>query len=197
MRDLVLALGFGLLLPMGASATSFTYSAALDGPSEFPPVSSEGTGTATVVYDDVLHTLSVSATFDGLTGNTTAAHIHCCVSPGAANPVAGVATTVPSFPGFPLGVTSGTYSEAFDLTQADSWNAAFITANGATPAGAEAALAAALAAGQAYFNIHSSFAPGGEIRGFLVPEPSAALLLGAGLLTLARARGRISILNAR
>lgn len=40
-----------------------------------------------------------------------------------------------------------------------------------TPAAAEARLAAAIAAGeQAYFNIHTSSFPGGEIRSFLLPQ---------------------------
>jgi hypothetical protein len=49
-------------------------------------------------------------------------------------------------------------------------------------AGAEAALALGLAEGKAYLNIHTSFAPGGEIRGFLneVPEPASLALLGVG-----------------
>jgi len=187
MRHLVLALGFALVLPAAALAVPVTYTAVLDGPSEFPAVVSAGTGTATVVYDSALHTLAVSAAFSGLTGTTTVAHIHCCVSPSAPVPTADVATTTPTFPGFPAGVTAGTYSQTFDLTEASSWNAAFVTAQGSI-ANAEAALAAALAAGESYFNIHSSFATGGEIRGFLVPEPSAALLLGAGLVALGRLR---------
>ena len=57
----------------------------------------------------------------------------------------------------------------------------------------EAALLAALDNGQAYLNIHSSFAPGGEIRGFLqpVPEPGELAMLSVGLpllLVLARRR---------
>jgi hypothetical protein len=37
---------------------------------------------------------------------------------------------------------------------------------------------------QAYFNIHSQVAPGGEIRGFITvtPEPSTLALFAAGLL---------------
>jgi len=54
-----------------------------------------------------------------------------------------------------------------DLTQASSWNPAFVTANGGTVGGAEAALAAGLNAGHAYLNIHTTMFPGGEISGFL------------------------------
>jgi hypothetical protein len=97
-----------------------------------------------------------------------------------------VATTTPSFPGFPLGVTSGTFDNTFDLTQASSYNPAFITAEGGTVPAAEAALENALLAGETYINIHTTNFPNGEIRGFLsaVPEPStwAMMLLGfAGL----------------
>jgi len=40
-----------------------------------------------------------------------------------------------------------------------------MSGHGGTAAGAEAALVGGLAAGQAYFNIHTSPFPGGEIRG--------------------------------
>ena len=103
--------------------------------------------------------------------------------------MAGVATQVPSFTGFPTGVTSGTFSQTLDLTLASSWNASFITTHGGTPASAEAALVGGLAAGEAYFNIHTMQFPGGEIEGFLTPVPEAsstglALFGFAGLLAL-------------
>jgi hypothetical protein len=82
----------------------------------------------------------------------------------------------------------------FDLTLAGSWNPAYVTANGGTAAGAETALAAALAAGKSYFNIHSTVEPGGEIRGFLqlIPEPTTVSLASAGVATaLLLARKRI------
>lgn len=94
-----------------------------------------------------------------------------------------VATTVPTFPGFPLGVTTGTYLQTFDLTLASTYNPAFITAHGGTVAGAQAAFIAGLTSGQTYLNIHTVQFPGGEIRGQLqaVPEPATLLLLGTGI----------------
>jgi hypothetical protein len=49
-------------------------------------------------------------------------------------------------------------------------------------------------AGRAYFNIHTSFAPGGEIRGFLapVPEPAVLSLLGVGICAISLRRRRRS-----
>jgi len=70
---------------------------------------------------------------------------------------------------------------------ASSYNPTFVTASGGTTADAEAALTAAMAAGESYWNVHSSSFTGGEIRGFLVavPEPSSAVLLGIGGWALA------------
>lgn len=167
-------LAAGLLLSVSqASAAIFTFTTTLTGANEFPPNASPGTGNASVSWDDVSHMMAVSANFAGLTGTTTASHIHCCVSPAAVTPTAIVATTLPSFPFFPLGVTSGTFTETFDMTQASSYNPAFITLNGGTAAGAEAALLAGLHAGMAYLNIHTTLFPTGEIRGFFAEVPTA------------------------
>jgi hypothetical protein len=151
----------------------------MDGPSESPPNASPGTGFAIVDIDTEAHTMDVHAEFSGLLAPTTVAHIHCCVDPDG---VAGVATTTPTFPGFPAGVMAGIYDHLLDLTDLTSFNAPFVAANGGTAAGAEAALIAGLSAGRAYFNIHTSQFPAGEIRGFLlVPEPGILGLLGLGL----------------
>ena len=47
-----------------------------------------------------------------------------------------------------------------------------------------------IADGKAYWNIHTQTFGGGEIRGFLVPvpEPSSALILGAGAMFVMRRR---------
>jgi len=174
----------------------------LTGPSESPANASPGIGNGTVSYDNVTHLLNLNLTFSGLTGPTTASHIHAPTATSglgseaqaSAALTAGVATTTPTFTGFPLGVTSGVFASILDLTQSTSWNPAYVTANGGTTAGAESAFAAALAAGKAYWNVHTQTFQGGEIRGFAtaVPEPSAIALLGVATLGLVRRRGRRS-----
>jgi hypothetical protein len=186
-------LGAGLAAAMLVASTvqaqPLAFTTSLSGAAEFPPNVSPATGTAWAWYTPSTHTLRVAATFSGLLDVTTAAHIHCCVDPGAATPTASPATQVPSFALFPLGVTSGAFDQTLDLTLASSWNPGFIAANGGTVAGAEAAFATGLNAGDAYFNIHTARpngVPSGEIRGFLtaVPEPSTYVLMSTGLLVL-------------
>jgi hypothetical protein len=161
-----------------AHATLFVYTVIFSSLGE--AASSPGTGNGTVIYDNVAHTLDLSCSFSGLLGTTTASHIHAAtVSPFTGS--AGVATTTPTFALFPLGVTSGSFANVLDLTLASSYNPTYVTANGGTTAGAEAALTTAIANGQAYWNIHTSFAPGGEIRGFLTPVPEPSGLAFAGL----------------
>lgn len=178
-----IALALMLATAQPCSASILVFVAKMDGPSEDPPNASPATGFARVDIDTLLHTMRVQATFEDLVDVTTVAHIHgptLVPGTGTASPM----TTTPTFPGFPVGVTSGVYDETFDLTLATSYRAGFITASGGTTAGAEAALIGALLDGKAYFNVHSSTFPGGEIRGFFhqVPEPSSFVIMGAGAL---------------
>jgi hypothetical protein len=147
---------------------------------ENPPTGSPGTGSATVTIDLAADTMRVEAFFQGLLSTTTAAHIHCCVAPPGN---VGVATTTPSFVGFPLGVMAGSFDQTYDTNSASTFNPLFIMANGGTAASAEAVLFAGLLAGRAYFNIHTSQFGGGEIRGFLqqTPIPGALPLFATGL----------------
>ena len=177
-----------------AQALPITYIVVFSGPAEAPPNASPGTGSATVVFDTTAHTMAIDASFSGLTGTTTASHIHAATT-AAYTGTAGVATQTPTFTGFPLGVTSGTYTHTFDMTLAASYNATFLNSliNGGNALTAEASLAQAAADGKAYFNIHTSAFPGGEIRGFLqpVPEPgSSIVLLGIGVAGLVARRQR-------
>jgi MYXO-CTERM domain-containing protein len=152
-----------------------------------------GSGSVLVDYDDVEHTLRIFATWSGLTGTTTVAHIHCCTSLPQAGTI-GVAVTPGTLPGFPTGLTAGSYlSPVIDLDVAGSFTSGFVsTFGGGTVDGAIAALLAGIEAGTAYFNVHSTAFPGGEIRGFLheVPEPPAWTLALLGVIALAGARRR-------
>jgi CHRD domain len=173
-RGARLAIAVLLSLAHAGYGAVLVYTGTLNGGNQNPVNASPGTGLTTVTYNDVAHSLQVDITFLGLSGATTLSHIHCCV---AAPGNVGIATEVPSFSGFPAGVTSGSYSHLFDLTLAASWNPTF---GGGTPAGAEAALAAGLAAGMSYLNIHTDTFPGGEIRSFLTfSSPVELLRFGA------------------
>ena len=132
-----------LMLAANATATPITYVANLSGATEIPRNDSPGTGSVTAIFDFDAHTLDLHVTFSGLTSGTTAAHIHApTLAPDSGK--AGVATQVPFFINFPIGVISGTYDHTFDTLDASFYNPAFLTANGGTPELAEAVLAQAL-----------------------------------------------------
>ncbi|MES2117041.1 MAG: CHRD domain-containing protein [Pseudomonadota bacterium] len=189
------AAALAMLLSTMTAAHATSQAFLLDGAHEDPPNASTGIGAAVIDFDELMHQLQVTVAYGGLTGTTTAAHIHCCTaSPGSGN--APVATELPSLFGFPLGGHSGAYSHLFDTSLTSSWNPAFIADHGGTTAGAEAALLGGLTSGEAYLNIHSDAYPNGEIRGFVnappVPEPSGLALLAAGLPVMLLARRRRS-----
>ena len=173
------ALLLGILTAAASLAAPITYTASLSGANE-PVPTGASFGFATVTIDTVLHTLLINLNFTGLTGGAaSAAHIHCCVAPNGA---AGVAVPFLNFPS----ASSGNYNSGIlNTALATTFQASFLNTNGGgTAAGAESALAAGLAAGQSYVNIHNAGFPGGEERGFLTPEPSTFGLMSAAVLAL-------------
>jgi hypothetical protein len=184
--SLAVVLMAALILPAPTTyAAPITFASNLTGAAEVPPTGSPGTGFATVVLDPAANTMHVDVTFSNLEAGTTAAHIHCCLpSPGATGLNVGIATMVPTFPGFPLGVTAGTYSHDFSLLDSATYNPAFVTAQGGTITGAAAALVAGIQNSETYLNVHSTLFPNGEIRGILTPEPATLVMLLTGLVAL-------------
>lgn len=163
-----------------AMAHESVYFGQLLGSSEVPVAATPGTGQVRITLDFDLLTMHVEASFSGLLGNVTAAHIHCCTSPGSN---VGVASMTPSFSGFPTGVKAGSYDQTFNMALASSYSTAFITNNGGSAGTAFNALVAGLDAGKAYFNLHTSSFPGGEVRAVLtpVPEPTTSGMALVGL----------------
>lgn len=115
---------------------------------------STATGFASMTYDDTSGLFNWNISWTPLEGNITVAHFHGPAGPGVG---AGVQLNFAAISG---------------LTSPSIGSATIDAGQGAD-----------LLAGLWYINIHSDFAPGGEIRGQVqvVPLPAAAWLLLSGL----------------
>src|SRR5688500_10984822 len=123
------------LLPVSVRAEMFT--AYLTGPQEAPPVSTNGTGYARVLWNESAGTITFTVVFSNLSSAQTASHIHTGAI-GVSGPV-----TI-NFGA--VGGTSGTISGSAAITPAQI---------------------VLLRSHQMYVNVHSGNFGGGEIRGQL------------------------------
>ena len=121
-------------------AAPSSFNITLAGTQEVPSNPSTGLGNLTATYNDVTNVLTFDLVFTGLASPTTVAHFHAPALPGVS------ASPVIAFTGFPVGVTSGSYSNTYVLTAAQETQ---------------------LLTGLWYVNIHTTASPGGEIRGQL------------------------------
>jgi hypothetical protein len=114
-----------------------------------------------VTYDDVTNQLNWTVTWQNLPSGVTNSHFHGPAVPGVS---AGV--VVPQLNGFASPQVGG------PVTLTDTQESQLLS-------------------GLWYYNIHTNFAPGGEIRGQVVPEPASMGLLAFGALGLVARRRRI------
>ena len=118
------------------------FTASLSGAAERPtPVVTTGTGRAYLSIDAAAQKAYYFLAYQGLQGDASDSHIH---GPADANSFAGVIVGL-SAPSGRSGVITGVINPA------------------------SSTLINAANAGNTYFNVHSSFAPGGEIRGQITP----------------------------
>ena len=160
----ILAIAVAIVPARALATPAQVYIGDLSSANESPPNGSTATGSAIVTYSPSVASLRVQVSFSGLSSGTTASHIHCCTAPGTN---ATVATTTPTFPGFPSQVTAGTYDATLDMSLAGSYNPSFVTAH-VNIIVALNDLLVGLERHSAYLNVHTNNFPGGEIRANLL-----------------------------
>jgi hypothetical protein len=170
-----------------AEATLISFQAVLSGSQEVPPNGSAASGVAELTLNDAQTRLEMSIQLFGLdldgnqtpddNDNVTRMHIH--VAPFGVNGgiVFGLIAPDNDVNGdLLIDPVAGTLFSAWDLTEGNATTLADQLPN--------------LFNEGLYLNVHTPAFPGGEIRGQItrVVEPGTAVLLGMGLLMLARRR---------
>jgi hypothetical protein len=164
------------LLTAGRTTAQTTLEAFLGGPQEVPSNSSPGTGFGTVTLNAAQTQIVVNLFFSGLAAPATAAHIHGFTGPGTNSGV------LFGFTGVPVATSGAIPPQTFSITPAQVYS---------------------LLNGLAYFNIHTSTFPGGEIRGQILmtnapPAPAiSSLAMNSNGLSVSwvTALGRTNILQ--
>jgi hypothetical protein len=132
------------------------FKTALIGYEETPSVSSPGSGQFTATIDEENQTIHYTLSFDNLNGKVLFAHVHF----GQRGVAGGVAAFLCGGGSKPAPCEAGTTMTG-TITPADVIGP---TAQGIAP-GEWDEVVAAIRAGVAYANVHSTTQPGGEIRG--------------------------------
>ncbi len=128
-------------LAASAHAAEHKLKASLDSKQEVPANTSTGKGTAEITVNDTTKEVSWTVNFEGLSADTTAAHIH---GPAAAGTNAGVIQALSPQGTAPKSPLTGKAT----LTDAQI---------------------ADILAGKTYVNVHTTANKGGEIRGQISP----------------------------
>lgn len=156
-----------LSVPGKTMAAMVNLDATLTGSQQVPPVSTPGSGSATVTLDTDSNELSWNIVFSGLTSSPTMAHFHG-PAPKGAN--ASVQTDIAGISGLTsplIGMATVTDTQETDILN-----------------------------GLWYINIHTSTFPSGEIRGQVeqIPEPTTvASILAAGFLGFGPLRRKLKV----
>lgn len=115
---------FALGLAAGSAfAEERHFTVTLTGAEEVPPVETEGTGSADVIYDTETMTLTWTAEYSGLSGPATAAHFH---GPAAVGENAGPVVPLESIESPAEGTATLTAEQAAAL-EAGNWYLNFHT----------------------------------------------------------------------
>lgn len=136
-----LTLGLAMVAQPAAAETLFAFQALLNGAQENPPVASPSQGVALVLLVKETNQVCYRISYSPLAGTELLAHFHGPAAPTQNAPVLVDISPSPSPFGSPKhGCVQFTKDQAKSLTK-----------------------------GLVYINVHSSTAPGGEIRGQVLP----------------------------
>lgn len=162
-QSALLALAFAVAIPAAWATDRDHIEAKLRGVNEVPSVLTTARGHFKAWHDTASGTVSYELSYSGLEGAVTQAHIHIGqrgASGGIMVWLCGTAS-LPGPAGTPLCPASGTVTGTLS-----SISVVGPLAQG-VPIGDFARFTAAVRAGLAYVNVHSTRSPGGELRGQL------------------------------